>query len=80
MLSTGKKLVYTVVMPTAIKGFREMEMGTNMLDILVHISSIEEKESNFRELHVTMPKFKLDFDYDRLKEHLIDLGILSFNL
>ena len=75
MLSTGKKLVYTVVMPTTMEGFREMQTGNNMNSLLEHISLIGERERDFRECHITMPKFKLDFDYDLLREHLIDLGI-----
>ena len=80
MVSTGKKLVYTAVMPTTIRGFLKMQTGNNMNKLLKHISWMGRKEGTFRECHVTMPKFKLNFDYDFLKDHLVDLGILSFNI
>ena len=81
MRFTGENLVYTVVMPTKIRNFRRMQTKNSMKDLLEHIALIGVENSNvYPECLVTMPKFKLDFDYDNLKEHLHSLGILSLRI
>ena len=63
----------------AERNFYRMQTENNMKDLLKYITSIGENDY-FSHCHVTMPKFKFDFDYDNLKEHLQSLGILSFRI
>ena len=54
-----------------------MQKEGNMKNLLEYISSIGENEFDYNgKCDVSMPKFKLDFDYDLLKDHLIKLGTI----
>ena len=75
----GESLHFSIVMPSNVYGLNSMQKEENMKNLLEYITSIGENEFDYNgRCDVAMPKFKLDFDYDLLKEHLIKLGIILF--
>merc|ERR1719376_1200317 len=72
----GENLVLSIVMPSSVNGLSSMQNEVNMKNLLEYICSIGENEVDYHGgCDVTMPKFELDFDYDLLKYHLINLGV-----